>query len=87
VTSAVAGAAPFYMQHFILSVCEGAPEIAHAQLDAGSWPVASTERHRDALAPGDRALLGANRDRARSVSQFPKRASQIPKLTLACTIR
>jgi hypothetical protein len=45
------------MKHFILNLAEGDPELAHARLDARRWPVASTERHRDALAPGDRALI------------------------------
>ena len=45
------------MTHFIFNLSHGGPEQARALLDAKRWPVGGDERHRDALAPGDRALV------------------------------
>ena len=47
------------MQYFIFNLRDGDRERAMAFLDAGSWIVHRDERHRDALAPGDLALIFA----------------------------
>jgi len=45
------------MQHFIFNLAEGDRERAKSFLRAKRWVVGREERHRDALAPGDLALV------------------------------
>ena len=45
------------MQHFIFSLADGDRERAKSLLHAKRWVVSRYERHRDALAPGDLALV------------------------------
>jgi hypothetical protein len=45
------------MQHFIFNLAEGDRERAKAFLHAKKWAIGGEERHRDALAPGDLALV------------------------------
>ena len=45
------------MQHFIFNLADGDRERAQAFLQAKRWVVSRDERHRDALAPGDLALV------------------------------
>jgi hypothetical protein len=45
------------MQHFIFNLADGGRERAHAFLRARRWVIGGEERHRDALAPGDLALV------------------------------
>ncbi len=45
------------MQHFIFNLADGDRERAKSFLHAKSWTVGRDERHRDALAPGDLALI------------------------------
>jgi hypothetical protein len=45
------------MQHFIFNLAVGDRERAQALLHAKRWVVGGEERHRDALAPGDLALV------------------------------
>ena len=45
------------MKHFIFDFSEGSREQAASFLRAGVWALGSDERHRDALAPGDRILI------------------------------
>jgi len=45
------------MQHFILNLADGDRERAKSFLHAKRWAVSRDERHRDALAPGDLALV------------------------------
>ena len=45
------------MQHFIFTLADGNPERAASFLRAKKWVVGRDERHRDALAPGDLALV------------------------------
>ena len=45
------------MQHFIFNLAEGDRERAKSFLHAKRWLVGREERHRDALAPGDLALV------------------------------
>ena len=45
------------MQHFILNLADGDRERAKSFLHAKRWVVSRDERHRDALAPGDLALV------------------------------
>jgi hypothetical protein len=45
------------MQHFIFNLADGDRERARAFLHAKRWVVSRDERHRDALAPGDFALV------------------------------
>jgi hypothetical protein len=45
------------MQHFIFNLAEGDRERAKGFLHAKRWPINGKERHRDALAPGDLALV------------------------------
>jgi len=45
------------MQHFIFNLADGDRERAKSFLHAKSWVVSHHERHRDALAPGDLALV------------------------------
>lgn len=51
------------MAHYLLYVAgefgdeSALREQVDARLRAGRWPLADGERHRDALAPGDRALI------------------------------
>ena len=45
------------MQHFIFNLAEGDREQAKSFLQAKRWVVSRDERHRDALAPGDLALV------------------------------
>ena len=49
--------APERMQHFIFNLAEGDRERANSFLHAKRWVVSREERHRDALAPGDLALI------------------------------
>ena len=45
------------MQHFIFNLADGDRERATSFLHAKRWVVGRDERHRDALAPGDLALV------------------------------
>ena len=45
------------MQHFIFNLADGDRERAKSFLHAKRWVVNRDERHRDALAPGDLALV------------------------------
>ena len=45
------------MQHFIFNLAEGDRERAKAFLHAKKWAIGGEESHRDALAPGDLALV------------------------------
>jgi len=45
------------MQHFIFNLADGDRERAKSFLHAKRWVVGRDERHRDALAPGDIALV------------------------------
>ena len=45
------------MQHFIFNLADGDRERAKSFLQAKRWVVNRDERHRDALAPGDLALV------------------------------
>jgi len=45
------------MQHFIFNLADGDRERAKSFLHAKRWVVRCDERHRDALAPGDLALV------------------------------
>ena len=45
------------MQHFIFNLADGERERAKSFLHAKRWVVGHDERHRDALAPGDLALV------------------------------
>jgi hypothetical protein len=45
------------MQHFIFNLSDGDRERAKSFLHAKRWVVSREERHRDALAPGDLALV------------------------------
>ena len=45
------------MQHFIFNLTDGDRERAKSFLRAKRWVVSRDERHRDALAPGDLALV------------------------------
>ena len=45
------------MQHFILNLADGDRERAKSFLHAKRWAFSREERHRDALAPGDLALI------------------------------
>ena len=45
------------MQHFIFNLADGDRERAKSFLHAKRWVVSRDERHRDALAPGDLALV------------------------------
>ena len=45
------------MQHFIFNLADGDRERATSFLRSKSWAVSHDERHRDALAPGDLALV------------------------------
>jgi hypothetical protein len=45
------------MQHFILNLADGDQERAKFLLRAKRWAFSREERHRDALAPGDLALI------------------------------
>ena len=45
------------MQHFIFNLADGDRERAKSFLQAKRWVVSRDERHRDALAPGDLALV------------------------------
>ena len=45
------------MQHFIFNLADGDRERARSFLHAKRWVVSREERHRDAIAPGDRALV------------------------------
>ena len=45
------------MQHFIFNLADGDRERAKSFLRARKWEVDRHERHRDALAPGDLALV------------------------------
>ena len=45
------------MQHFIFNLADGDLERAKSFLHAKRWVVRCDERHRDALAPGDLALV------------------------------
>jgi hypothetical protein len=45
------------MKHFIFNLAHGGQERANSFLDAKRWVVSRDERHRDALAPGDLALV------------------------------
>ena len=49
--------APAQMQHFIFNLAEGDRERAKGFLHAKRWVIGGEERHRDALAPGDLALV------------------------------
>jgi hypothetical protein len=50
-------ARPVTMQHFIFNLAEGDRERAKSCLRAKRWVVSREERHRDALAPADLALV------------------------------
>ena len=45
------------MQHFIFNLADGDRERAKSFLHAKRWVVSREERHRDAIAPGDLALV------------------------------
>jgi hypothetical protein len=45
------------MQHFIFNLADGNRDRAKSFLHAKRWVVSRDERHRDALAPGDLALV------------------------------
>jgi len=45
------------MQHFIFNLADGDREWVKSFLHAKRWVVSRDERHRDALAPGDLALV------------------------------
>ena len=45
------------MQHFIFNLADGDRERVKSFLQAKRWVVSRDERHRDALAPGDLALV------------------------------
>ena len=45
------------MQHFIFNLADGDRERAKSFLHSKRWVVTRAERHRDALAPGDLALV------------------------------
>jgi hypothetical protein len=45
------------MAHYLFNVSDGDPGQAAALLRAKMWGVGRNERHRDALAPGDLALI------------------------------
>jgi hypothetical protein len=45
------------MKHFIFNLTDGDQERAKSFLHAKRWVVSRDERHRDALAPGDLALV------------------------------
>jgi hypothetical protein len=45
------------MQHFVFNLADGDSERAKSFLHAKRWLVSRDERHRDALAPGDLALV------------------------------
>lgn len=45
------------MQHFIFNLTDGDRERARSFLHAKRWMVSREERHRDAIAPGDLALV------------------------------
>ena len=45
------------MQHFIFNLADGDRERARSFLHAKRWMVNREERHRDAIAPGDLALI------------------------------
>jgi hypothetical protein len=45
------------MQHFIFNLTDGDRERARSFLHAKRWVVSREERHRDAIAPGDLALV------------------------------
>ena len=45
------------MQHFIFNLADGDRELARSFLYAKRWVVSREERHRDAIAPGDLALV------------------------------
>jgi hypothetical protein len=45
------------MQHFIFNLADGDRELARSFLHAKRWVVSREERHRDAIAPGDLALV------------------------------
>ena len=45
------------MQHFIFNLADGDRERAKSFLHAKRWVLSREERHRDALAPGDLALV------------------------------
>jgi hypothetical protein len=45
------------MQHFIFNLADGDRKRAKSFLHAKRWVVSRDERHRDALAPGDLALV------------------------------
>jgi hypothetical protein len=47
------------MNHFILNLIDGDRERATTLLGSGRWMVGDGERHRDALAAGDRVLVFA----------------------------
>jgi len=45
------------MQHFIFNLADGDRERVKSFLHAKRWVISRDERHRDALAPGDLALI------------------------------
>jgi len=45
------------MQHFIFNLADGDRERARSFLRAKRWVISRDERHRDAIAPGDLALI------------------------------
>jgi hypothetical protein len=51
------------MQHFIFNLADGDRERAMSFLHAKRWVLNRNERHRDALAPGDLALVFVSRTR------------------------
>jgi hypothetical protein len=51
------------MQHFIFNLTDGDRARARSFLHAKRWVVSRDERHRDALAPGDLALVFVARTR------------------------
>ena len=51
------------MRHFIFNLTDGDRERAKSFLHAKRWLVSRDERHRDALAPGDLALVFVARTR------------------------
>ena len=57
------------MKHFILNLSDGDREQAAFFLRAKRWPLERDERHCNALAPGDRALIHVGRPRCEFIGR------------------
>jgi hypothetical protein len=57
------------MKHFILNLSDGDRERAAAFLGAKMWALERDERHRSALAHGDRALIHVGRPRCEFIGR------------------